>query len=198
MMGNVDGFMTTLQEYDGRTMPDNEIPKIEVFVKDPEMSVEAMQKKSAAAANLWTWVVNIYGFNRIYVMVKPLMDALDEANASKAAADESLAAAQATVKRCENELQALQDKFEAATAEKQEVEEMAEACLEKLGLAERLVGGLASENERWGREIEEMKVSTNCLIGDCMVAAGRFTFSTFTRPSASIATRLAQWNPATR
>jgi hypothetical protein len=30
---------------------------------------------------------------------------------------------------------------------------------------------------------------------DCMVAAGRFTFSTFTRPSASIATRLAQWNP---
>ncbi|WP_339348245.1 hypothetical protein [uncultured Sphingomonas sp.] len=33
---------------------------------------------------------------------------------------------------------------------------------------------------------------------DCMVAAGRFTFSTFTRPSASIATRLAQWNPATR
>ena len=66
----------------------------------------------------------------------------------------------------------MQDKFEAATAEKQEVEEMAEACLEKLGLAERLVGGLASENERWGREIEEMKVSTNCLIGDCMVAAG--------------------------
>ena len=100
------------------------------------MSVEAMQKKSAAAANLWTWVVNIYGFNRIYVKVKPLMDALDEANASKAAADESLAAAQATVKRCEDELQALQDKFEAATAEKQEVEEMAEACLEKLGLAE--------------------------------------------------------------
>ena len=124
MMGNVDGFMTTLQEYDGRTMPDNEIPKIEVFVKDPELSVEAMKKKSAAAANLWTWVVNIYGFNRIYVKVKPLMDALDEANASKAAADESLAAAQATVKRCEDELQALQDKFEAATAEKQEVEEM--------------------------------------------------------------------------
>ncbi|MHA0328910.1 hypothetical protein [Sphingomonas melonis] len=30
---------------------------------------------------------------------------------------------------------------------------------------------------------------------DCMVAAGRFTFSTFTRPSASIATRLAQWTP---
>ena len=37
--------------------------------------------------------------------------------------------------------------------------------------------------------------ATGC---DCMVAAGRFTFSTFTRPSASIAMRLAQWNPGPR
>ena len=149
--------------FDAGTMPDNEMLKIEAFVKDPEMTIEAMQKKSAAAANLWTWVVNIYGFNRIYVKVKPLMDSLDEANATKAAADESLAQAEATVARCAAELQALQDKFEAATAEKAEVEALAEACLVKLGLAERLVGGLSSENERWGREIEEMKVSTNCL-----------------------------------
>ncbi|MET4897801.1 hypothetical protein RN629_11690 [Sphingomonadaceae bacterium jetA1] len=30
---------------------------------------------------------------------------------------------------------------------------------------------------------------------DCMVAAGRFTFATFPRPSASIAARLTQWTP---
>ena len=34
-----------------------------------------MQSKSAAA-NLCTWP-NIYGFNRIYVKVKPLMDELN-------------------------------------------------------------------------------------------------------------------------
>lgn len=33
---------------------------------------------------------------------------------------------------------------------------------------------------------------------DCMVAAGRFTFSTFARPSAAIATRLAQSLPEPR
>ena len=31
---------------------------------------------AAAAANLCNWVINIYTFNRIYVRVKPLMDAL--------------------------------------------------------------------------------------------------------------------------
>jgi dynein heavy chain len=38
-------------------------------------------------------VVNIYRFNRIYVKVKPLMDTLNAARASKAAADASLNAA---------------------------------------------------------------------------------------------------------
>ena len=33
-------------------------------------SPEAMQSKSAAAANLCTWVVATYSFNRIYVKVK--------------------------------------------------------------------------------------------------------------------------------
>merc|ERR1719171_470363 len=137
-MANVDAFKTSLREFRGEDITEEDIKKVEPIIQTEGFSPEAMQSKSAAAANLCTWVVNIYGFNRIYVKVKPLMDSLNEANASKAAADESLAAAQATVKRCEDELQALQDKFEAATAEKQEVEEMAEACLEKLGLAERL------------------------------------------------------------
>jgi dynein heavy chain len=39
-------------------------------------------------------------------------------------------------------------------------------------LAERLVGGLSSENERWGREIDNLKDSSSTLIGDCMLAAG--------------------------
>lgn len=37
--------------------------------------------------------MNIYRFNRIYVKVKPLMDTLNAARASKAAADASLNAA---------------------------------------------------------------------------------------------------------
>ena len=79
-------------------------------MNDPDLSVEAMKGKSAAAANLWTWVVNIYKFNRIYVKVKPLMDKLEAAKASKAEADASLAAARRTVARVEDELAKLQDK----------------------------------------------------------------------------------------
>jgi dynein heavy chain, axonemal len=131
-----------------------------------------MLSKSAAAANLCTWVVNIYRFNRIYVKVKPLMDTLEAARASKAAADASLNAAMSCVAAVERKLQALQEKFVEATEEKAKVEREAAACLERLGLAERLVGGLSSENERWGNEIKKLQENAQTLVGDCMLAAG--------------------------
>jgi dynein heavy chain len=48
-------------------------------------------------------VVNIYRFNRIYVKVKPLMDILNAARASKAAADASLSAALGAVAEVRSE-----------------------------------------------------------------------------------------------
>jgi len=172
MMANVDQFKNLLKNYDGRTMPESEVPKIEVFTKDPEFTPDNMKSKSAAAANLCTWVVNIYMFNRIYVKVKPLMDSLDEANASKAAADTSLAVAASKVAAVEADMRKLGEKFTEATNEKAAVEAQAEACLQRLGLAERLVSGLSSENTRWGNEIEALTHSTVNLVGDCMIAAG--------------------------
>lgn len=52
------------------------------------------------------------------------------------------------------------------------MEAEAAACLARLGLAERLVGGLSSENERWGNEIRKLQENALTLTGDCMLAAG--------------------------
>ena len=172
MMANVDQFKTQLQEFRGEDISEEEIKKVEVFTNNPEFTIENMNTKSAAAGNLATWVINIYGFNRIYVKVKPLMDSLEAAKASKAAADASLATAQGKVAVVEEMLQKLENKLKDATEEKARVEAEAAACMDRLGLAERLVGGLSSENERWGNEIEKLKGSSVSLVGDCMLAAG--------------------------
>jgi dynein heavy chain len=173
MMGNVDKFLQTLKDYDGSTIPEDEVEKVAVFVEgDPEFTYENMSSKSAAAANLCNWVINIYTYNRIYVRVKPLMDSLEEAQATKKAALESLATAEGIVAAVEAKLKHLAEVFEQATREKAEVEANADACMAKLGLAERLVGGLASENERWGTDIEKLKVDQGTLVGDCMLASG--------------------------
>ena len=171
MMGKVDAFLQKLKVYDAENMDEKLIKRLEPFVQDPDFNQEVMSKKSDAAANLCTWVVNIYTYNRIYVRVKPLMDALESARAKKAAAQASLDAAQAVVEKVEKALKALQDSLVQATEEKQAVEEMANQCNIKLGLAQRLVNGLASENERWGREIEMFKQEERTLVGDVLLAS---------------------------
>jgi len=172
MMANVDQFKQRLQNYRGEDMTEDEVKKLEPFLSKEDFDPKLMEGKSMAAANLCNWVVNIVKFNRIYVKVKPLMDQLEEARASKAAAEASLAAAQTIVAAVDAKLKALGEKFQDASDEKATVEAQAAAGQARLGLAERLVGGLSSENERWGREIDNLRDASTTLIGDCMLAAG--------------------------
>ena len=172
MMANVDAFKTKLQQYRGEDMTEDEIKKVQPFLDNEVFDQKIMEGKSMAAANLCNWVINICRYNRIYVKVKPLMDSLEAARASKGAAEESLATAQAIVAAVDAKLKALGETFQVATDEKAEVEAQVAAGKACLGLAERLVGGLESENVRWGNEIENLRANSTTLIGDCMLGAG--------------------------
>ncbi len=172
MIGNVDAFKRSLQAFRGEDITEQEIAKIEPIIKDPSFTVENMRTKSAAAANLATWAISVYTYNRIYVKVKPLMDSLEAARISKSEADASLEASNEAVAQIESELKQLENKLVKATEEKAVVEAEASACQDRLGLAERLVGGLSSEYERWGTEIEKLRHGATTLVGDCMLASG--------------------------
>jgi hypothetical protein len=44
-------------------------------------------------------------------------------------------------------------------------------CFHSILLADKLVNGLASENERWGIEIEQLKHSSVMFVGNSLLAA---------------------------
>jgi dynein heavy chain len=171
MMANVDKFKGSLQAFDGRAIAQRVVDKIGPILDQPDFSYEKMIKKSAAAANLANWVINIYTFNRIYVKVKPLMERLAAAGTAKEEAQAQLAAAQAVVADVEARVAKLQETFVQATMEKTAVEAEAAACTARLGLAERLVGGLSSENARWREEVGRLQRGRALLIGDALLAA---------------------------
>lgn len=54
----------------GEDISEDEIKKLEPIVGDEGFTVENMKSKSAAAANLCSWVISIYTYNRIYVKVR--------------------------------------------------------------------------------------------------------------------------------
>lgn len=53
--------------------------------------------------------------------------------------------------------------FEAATAEKLKCQQQAESTALTITLANRLVGGLASENVRWGESVANFKEQAKTL-----------------------------------
>jgi dynein heavy chain len=171
LMKNVGAFLEGLKSFNAENMSDALIARLKPLVEDPVMEYSVMLGKSFAAANIASWAVNCYKYNRIYVKVKPLMDSLNAARATKLAAETSLANALATVKKVEDELATLESDFKTAVNEKREVEEMAEKCLEKLGLAKRLIGGLSSEGTRWGKEIEVLRFNLSLLVGNVLMSS---------------------------
>lgn len=173
MMAKVDTFKQSLEQYDKENIPPEVVARVEPLIQeDPNFNYEKMKSKSVAAANLCVWVINIIAFHHVYVRVKPLMDGLEEARRTKAEADSELESVQKMVAEVEAQLSTLQASFREATNEKAKVEAEAHACQERLSLAERLVNGLASENERWSREIDVLRAGETALIGDSLLAAG--------------------------
>ena len=63
-------------------------------------------------------------------------------------------------------------KYIKAVKEKKEVEDQPVVLTTQAKLAQRHVGGLASENVQWGKEIEWLKCNALSLVEDCMLAAG--------------------------
>ena len=126
--------------------------RVAPVMADPEFNVATMKKKSDAAANLCSWVINIVTFNRIYLKVKPLMERLAVAQATKAEAQATLDAVKAIVAEVAGAASpSCRRSSWRRRTEKARVEAEAAACNDRLSLANRLVNGLASENERWAQ-----------------------------------------------
>ena len=96
------------------------------------------------------------------------------ANASEsalAAANEKKAQVDALVADLNAKLQVLMDAYNKAMNEKETAMKEAERCERKLNLAQRLVGALGSELDRWQQSILDIGELLNVIIGDVLLAS---------------------------
>eukprot|EP00753_Platysulcus_tardus_P011842 PLAT3317.22.p1 GENE.PLAT3317.22~~PLAT3317.22.p1 ORF type:complete len:2183 (+),score=1467.98 PLAT3317.22:1402-7950(+) len=171
LMKSVDAFKSRLESYDAESMEPRLVEALTPIYDNPAFQVSVMERRSMAASKLCDFVRNIFTYNRVFTRVKPLMQSLEDARRNKAEAEEALAAVEAVVAEVEARLKALQDSFMEATNEKAAVEASAARCKERLQLAERLVTGLSSENERWAAEVEKLREDEVTLVGDVLLGA---------------------------
>ncbi|VVD05320.1 unnamed protein product [Leptidea sinapis] len=90
MMAKVDQFLYDLVYYDKENIHPDVIKAVQPYIKNPEFNAEFIMSKSAAAAGLCAWVINICKFYDVYVVVEPKRRALNAANAELQAARDKL------------------------------------------------------------------------------------------------------------
>ncbi|XP_074463654.1 dynein axonemal heavy chain 9 isoform X3 [Larus michahellis] len=168
-MARVDGFLDSLIKFNKENIHENCLKALQPYLEDPKFKPEFVTTKSYAAAGLCSWVVNIVRFHEVYCDVEPKRQALSKANAELAAAQEKLASIKAKIARLNENLAKLTAKFEKATSDKLKCQQEAEATACTIALANRLVGGLASENVRWVEAVKDFKQQQSTLCGDVLL-----------------------------
>ncbi|XP_060805137.1 dynein beta chain, ciliary [Amyelois transitella] len=169
MMAKVDQFLYDLVYYDKENIHPDVIKAVQPYIKNPEFNAEFIMSKSAAAAGLCAWVINICKFYDVYVVVEPKRRALNAANAELQAARDKLSFLTEQIHELEEKLEVLLKAFQEAVNEKMKCQAEADATNATIDLANRLVNGLASEKIRWSATVVNLKESGVMLPGDVLL-----------------------------
>lgn len=128
-------------------------------------------KSSPAASGLCDWIINITMYYDVVVSVEPKKLAVKEAQETLAAANAKKEEVDARVADLNEKLAKLLADYQAAMDEKNQAIAESEKCERKLNLAQRLVGALGSEQEKWSQSIIDLGEYLQVVIGDVLLAS---------------------------
>lgn len=76
------------------------------------------------------------------------------------------------LKRIETIIEELNAKYESAMAERQKLQEETNLLQRRLIAADKLIGGLSSENIRWQKELKGLHEEEEKIIGNSLLSSG--------------------------
>lgn len=99
------------------------------------------------------------------------------------AAQEELAETMAILDKAKSRLRdvqeriaTLQDKYDECVRKKDELEYKCGECEARLVRADKLIGGLADEKDRWKESVDKLEYVINNFVGDVLIAAGYIAY----------------------
>jgi dynein heavy chain len=167
------GFLNSLKTFDKDDIPPKIMKTIRsTYIPNPEFKPEKVRNASSAAEGVCTWVIAMEAYDRVVKEVGPKKAALklaeDELEVTMAGLNEK----RALLKEVLDRLQVLNDNLEALTQKKAKLERDVKSCSEQLDRAQKLLGGLGGEKQRWTESLEIFSATLFNLTGDVLISAG--------------------------
>lgn len=165
-------FLESLQTFD----KDNISPAIidtirKKYIPNPEFVPEKVKTAASAAEGLCKWVRAMEQYDRVAKVVAPKRAKLKEAEATLAAAMQSLEIKRAQLREVQDKLKKLTDELEGNKLKKQKLEFQVDMCSKKLLRAETLIGGLGGEKIRWTQAAHDLAAQYENLTGDVLLSS---------------------------
>ncbi|VVD00553.1 unnamed protein product [Leptidea sinapis] len=144
-------FLDRLRDFDKDNIADKTLKKIGTYTAKPDFDPEIVGTVSLAAKSLCLWVRAIEKYGKVYKIVKPKKERLEEALESLRMKQQILAEARAKLRELSEMIARLQKEYDEKVAQKEELERKSRMLQLKLERAEALITGLS---------------------GDCLIATG--------------------------
>ena len=165
------GFLQNLQKYDKDNIKPAIISKIRPYLDREDFQPETVKKAAKAAYGLCSWVRAMEAYDRVAKVVAPKKQKLAESEAEYALLNESLQKKKAELKEVQDRLAELQAKLQELLAKKKQLEIDVDNCKKKLDRAEKLIGGLGGEKNRWIAVAAKLKEDFTNLTGDVLLSS---------------------------
>ncbi|KAJ3086325.1 Dynein heavy chain 7, axonemal, partial [Quaeritorhiza haematococci] len=166
-------FLESLKTFDKDDIPAHVIKKIRTtYIPNPEFKPEKVRNASSAAEGLCNWIIAMEAYDRVAKIVAPKQIALAHAEAELAQTMAGLSEKRAQLQAVVDRLQALNDKLQALADKKERLEREVKSCGEQLDRAQKLLGGLGGERQRWTEVVKMLDNTLYNLTGDVLISAG--------------------------
>lgn len=170
-------FLESLKTFDKDNIPAPNIKKIrEKFIDHPEFQPSVIKSVSSACEGLCKWVRAMEVYERVAKVVAPKQVRLKEAEEELAVQMQMLSVKRAELKEVEDRLQALNDTFDGMIQKKKDLEANIELCSQKLIRAEKLIGGLGGEKDRWTEAARLLGIKYTNLTGDVLLSSAMVSY----------------------
>ncbi|XP_051888343.1 dynein axonemal heavy chain 10 [Pristis pectinata] len=169
-------FLKSLMEMDCDAIGQTQVKTVKGFLKNLNTSFDEMQAISRAGAGMLKFVEAVMGYCDVAREIKPKREKVARLERNYHQSKRDLEKIQAELAAIQQELQALSERYEAAMREKLQLQEEAEIMERRLVAADKLISGLGSENVRWTKDLEDLKVRRVKLLGDCLICAAFLSY----------------------
>ncbi|CAG9460199.1 unnamed protein product [Pedinophyceae sp. YPF-701] len=146
------------------------------YVALEDFNPDRCARASSAVEGICKWVIALEVYDRIAKEVAPRRAALKEAEAVYQSKMEVVNEKQAELQVLLDEMNRLEARAKEMQMKRDTLEQDIADAERKLDRAERLITGLASEQERWKREADLIGDRRSCIVGDMLLAASTLTY----------------------